>query len=124
MVMTGRSYFLQEKAEAFAGRIIKMYQYLTSLKHEHVMSKQVLRSGTSIGANIAESKDAQSSSDYINKLNIALKEADETSYWIKNLYIGGYINEKEYMSIQQDAEELGKLLVSAIKKVKSRLGRL
>ena len=80
MVMTGRSYFLQEKAEAFAGRIIKMYQYLTSLKHEHVMSKQVLRSGTSIGANIAESKDAQSSSDYINKLNIALKEADETSY--------------------------------------------
>ena len=124
MVMTGRSYFLQEKAEAFAGRIIKMYQYLTSLKHEHVMSKQVLRSGTSIGANIAESKDAQSSSDYINKLNIALKEADETSYWIKNLYIGGYINEKEYMSIQQDTEELGKLLVSAIKKVKSRLGRL
>ena len=59
MVMTGRSYFLQEKAEAFAGRIIKMYQYLTSLKHEHVMSKQVLRSGTSIGANIAESKDAK-----------------------------------------------------------------
>ena len=114
MVMTGRSYFLQEKAEAFAGRIIKMYQYLTSLKHEHVMSKQVLRSGTSIGANIAESKDAQSSSDYINKFHIALKEAGETSYWIKNLY----------MSIQQDAEQLGKLLVSAIKKVKSRLGRL
>ena len=71
---------LQEKSEAFAGRVIKMYQYLTSQKNEHIVSKQVLRSGTSIGANIAESKDAQSSSDYINKLNIALKEADETNF--------------------------------------------
>ena len=122
--MTGRSYFLQDKAEAFAGRIIKMYQHLTAARNEYVMSKQVLRSGTSIGANIAESKNAQSSLDYINKLNNALKEADETTYWIKNIYKGGYINEKEYISIYHDAEELGKLLVSAIKKVKQRMGRL
>ena len=115
---------LQAKSEAFAKRIIKLYHYLTKTKHEQVMSKQIYRSGTSIGANIAESKNAQSSQDYINKLNIALKEADETIYWIKNLYNGGYINEKEYQSIGQDAEELTKLLVSSVKKVKQRIGKL
>ena len=115
---------MQEKADAFAQRIVRMYQYLTIQKNEHIISKQVFRSGTSIGANIAESKNAQSSQDYINKLNIALKEADETIYWIKNLYNGGYINEKEYQSIGQDAEELTKLLVSSVKKVKQRIGKL
>jgi four helix bundle protein len=124
MVLPRKKYFLQEKADAFAQRIVRMYQYLTIQKNEHIMSKQVFRSGTSIGANIAESKNAQSSQDYINKLNIALKEADETIYWIKNLYNGGYINEKEYQSIGQDAEELTKLLVSSVKKVKQRIGKL
>jgi four helix bundle protein len=76
---------LLEKSEAFAGRIVKMYQYLTSQKNEFIISKQILRSGTSIGANLTESKNAQSTSDYINKQNIALKEADETAYWLKNL---------------------------------------
>jgi four helix bundle protein len=124
MVLPRKKYFLQEKADAFAQRIVRMYQYLTIQKNEHIISKQVFRSGTSIGANIAESKNAQSSQDYINKLNIALKEADETIYWIKNLYNGGYINEKEYQSIGQDAEELTKLLVSSVKKVKQRIGKL
>ena len=124
MVLPRKKYFLQEKADAFAQRIVRMYQYLTIQKNEHIMSKQVFRSGTSIGTNIAESKNAQSSQDYINKLNIALKEADETIYWIKNLYNGGYINEKEYQSIGQDAEELTKLLVSSVKKVKQRIGKL
>ena len=124
MVLPRKKYFLQEKADAFAQRIVRMYQYLTIQKNEHIISKQVFRSGTSIGANIAESKNAQSSQDYINKLNIALKEADETIYWIKNLYTGGYINEKEYQSIGQDAEELTKLLVSSVKKVKQRIGKL
>ena len=94
--MNGRGYFLQEKSEAFAFRILKLYTYLTSTKKEHVISKQILRSGTSIGANIAESKDAQSTADYISKLSIALKEANETNYWVKNLYEGRYINEIEF----------------------------
>ena len=85
------------------------------------MSKQVLRSGTSIGANITESKDAQSSADYISKLSIALKEANETEYWITNLYNGGYINEKECQSIQNDTIEIIKLLTTTIKKIKAKL---
>ena len=111
---------LLEKSEVFAGRIIKMYQYLTSKKDEYVMSKQVYRSGTSIGANIAESRNAQSTADFINKLNIALKEADETLFWLKSLYIGEYINEKEYNSIYCDAEELVRLLVSSINTLKKK----
>ena len=115
---------LLEKSEAFAGRIIKMYQYLTSQKNEHVISKQVLRSGTSIGANITESRNAQSTADFINKLNIALKEADETNYWLKSLYLGKYINEKEHQSIQTDCDELIKMLTSSIKTLKKKLGKL
>ena len=112
---------LLTKSENFAGRIIKMYQYLTDQKKELIISKQILRSGTSIGANITESRNAQSTSDFIHKLNIALKEADETIYWIKNLYNGGYLNEKEYESINNDADELVRLLVSSIKTLKEKL---
>ncbi len=111
---------LLTKSEDFAGRIIKMYQYLTDKKKELIISKQILRSGTSIGANITESRNAQSTSDFIHKLNIALKEADETIYWIKNLYNGGYLNEKEYESINNDADELVRLLVSSIKTLKEK----
>ena len=110
------------KSEAFAGRIIRMYQYLTSQKHELIISKQVLRSGTSIGANVTESRNAQSTADFIHKLNIALKEADETLYWIKSLHEGGYLNEKEYVSIYNDADELVKILVSSIKTLKKKSG--
>ena len=113
---------LLEKSEAFAGRIVKMYQYLTSQKQELIISKQVLRSGTSIGANVTESRNAQSTADFINKLNIALKEADETLFWIKNLYEGGYLNEKEYESIHKDADELVKILVTSIKTLKKKSG--
>jgi four helix bundle protein len=113
---------LLEKSEVFAGRIIKMYQYLTSQKHELILSKQVVRSGTSIGANVTESRNAQSTADFINKLNIALKEADETLFWIKSLYEGGYLNEKEYKSIYNDADELVKILVSSIKTLKKKAG--
>ena len=115
---------LLEKSEAFAGRIIKMYQYLTSQKNERVISKQVLKSGTSIGANITESRNAQSTADFINKLNIALKEADETNYWLKSLYLGKYINEKEYQSIQADCDELIRMLTSSIKTLKKKMGKL
>ena len=120
--MNGRGYFLQEKSEAFAFRILKLYTYLTSTKKEHVISKQILRSGTSIGANIAESKDAQSTADYISKLSIALKEANETNYWVKNLYEGRYINEIEFQSLNNDSVEMIKLLICSIKKVKSKAG--
>jgi four helix bundle protein len=113
---------LLDKSEASSGRILKMYKYLSSDKNELIISKQILRSGTSIGANISESRNAQSNADFINKLNIALKEADETLYWIKILHNGEYINEKEYESIYNDADELVKLLVSSIKTLKQKNG--
>ena len=90
---------LQAKSEIFAKRIFKLYQYLTKTKHEHVISKQILRSGTSIGANIAESINAQSPADFISKLSIALKESGETEYWLKCLRDADYLNEKEFNSI-------------------------
>ena len=114
---------LLDKSQAFAGRIIKMYRYLSTEKKELILSKQVLRSGTSIGANLTESKNAQSKADYLNKQNIALKEADETAYWIKNLYQGGYLYDKEYLSIAQDCDELIKMLVASIKTLKGKLGK-
>ena len=115
---------LLDKSEAFAGRILKMYKYLTLEKKELIISKQILRSGTSIGANITESRNAQSTADFINKLNIALKEADETIYWIKNLHNGEYLTDKEYESIYNDADELVRLLVSSIKTLKQKNGWL
>ena len=86
------------------------------------MSKQVLRSGTSIGANLSESKNAQSTPDYLSKQNIALKEADETLFWLKKLYEGGYLNDKEYNSINQDCTELVKMLVTSVKTLKRKMG--
>ncbi|MBR3472055.1 MAG: four helix bundle protein [Prevotella sp.] len=119
-----KGYFLKDKSEAFAFRIIKLNKYLTNVKRECILSKQILRSGTSIAANIAESKDAQSTADYISKLSIALKEANETNFWVNSLYEGHYINEREFESLNKDSVEMIKLLVSSIKKVKSRAGLL
>ncbi len=115
---------LQAKSEAFAKRIIKLYHYLIKTKHEQVMSKQIYRSGTSIGANIAESKNAQSSADFINKLSIALKESGETEYWLKCLKEGDYLNEKEFESIYSDNVEIGKMLTSSIVTMKRKNGIL
>ena len=112
---------LRNKSEAFAGRVVMLYQYLTKSKHEDVISKQILRSGTSIGANIAESQNAQSTADSINKLSIALKEANETEYWLKILIKGNYIDEKGYNSMSKDNEELVKMLVRSIKTMKDKL---
>ena len=122
--MQGKPNILLMKSDAFSARIVKMYKYLTEEKRKMVFSKQVLRSGTSIGANIAESKNAQSTADYLNKQNIALKEADETKYWLNNLYEGGYLNEKEYNSINDDCLELVKMLVASVKTLKKKLGKL
>ena len=101
-----------------------MYQYLTAKKGEFVISKQVLRSGTSIGANLNESRNDQSKADYLSKQNIALKEAEETQYWLKNLFGTGYLNEQEYTSINTDCTELVKMLVASMNTLKHQLGKL
>ena len=109
---------LQRKSKAFAVRIIRLYQYLCEEKHEYVLSKQVLRSGTSIGANVREAKRAQSTPDFYAKLFIALKEAEETEYWLELLVETDYINQSMFDSIYADNEEIIKLLVSSTKTIK------
>ena len=108
-------YPLIEKAEAFALRIVKLYQYLVE-KGERVMSKQVLRSGTSIGANITEGHYGASRADFINKYAIAEKEAAETRYWLNLLIKSGYLQEDEAtLSLISDCTELIRLLAASIK---------
>ena len=120
--MERKKSILKIKSETYAVRIINLHKYLRTDKHETVMSKQIYRSGTSIGANIAESTNAQSGFDFINKLSIALKEANETEYWLKNLYQGEYINKAGFESMMNDNEELTKMLVSSIKTMKQKMG--
>lgn len=103
------------KSKAFALRIIKMYKYLCDEKKEFVLSKQVLRSRTSIGANIREAVRGQTKTDFYAKLNISLKEAEETEYWLELLFESDYLPEKEYKQIYFDCEELIRLLVSITK---------
>lgn len=109
---------IQQKSRDFAIRIIGCYKYLTEERHEMVMSKQLLRCGTSIGANTRESKNAQSRMDFLNKLNIALKEADETEYWLDLLHETNYLDDIQYNSINDDCVELIKMLTAIIKKLK------
>ncbi|MCQ2298943.1 MAG: four helix bundle protein [Bacteroidales bacterium] len=111
---------LLDKSMAFAIRIVNMYKYLCDEKKEFVLSKQVLRSGTSIGANCREAKRGQSEADFIAKLFIALKEADETLYWLELLNKTDYLSQEVYTSISTDCNELIKLLVSIIKTTKSK----
>ena len=109
---------IQTKSRDFAIRIINSYNYLVNNKHEQVMSKQLLRCGTSIGANTRESKNAQSRMDFLNKLNIALKEADETECWLDLLHETKYLDDKLFNSLQSDCKELIAILVTIIKKIK------
>jgi four helix bundle protein len=106
---------VKEKAYTFALRIIKAYKYLSQEQREFVLSKQVLRSGTAIGALIWESEHAQSKADFISKMNIALKEANETEYWLMLLKDSEYLDEKTFKSIYKDCDELIRLLVSIVK---------
>jgi four helix bundle protein len=110
---------VKDKSFQFALRIVKLYRYLKDEKKEYVLSKQILRSGTAIGALIRESQHAESKADFIHKLAIALKEANETDYWIELLYQSGYLEEKSYQSIHIDINELLSLLISIIKKTKT-----
>ncbi len=109
---------IQQKSRDFAIRIIRCYQYLDEQKHEHVMSKQLLRSGTSIGANTRESKNAQSRMDFLHKLSIALKEADETGYWLDLLHATDYLDDQMFESLNNDCVEIIKMLTAIIKKLK------
>lgn len=107
-----------DKSKSFAIRIIKFYKYLCDEKKEFVLSKQILRSGTSIGANIRESKNAQSKADFISKMNIALKEADETAYWMEILWESEIIEKSQVIDLYELNTELIKLLTAIIKSSK------
>ena len=106
---------IRDKSKRFAVRIIRFYKYLVDEKKENVISKQILRSGTSIGANVRESGRAQSNADFYSKLNIALKEADETAYWLEILYESKIIEKKQYFSLYDECEELISILTSITK---------
>ena len=107
---------VEEKSKDFAVRIVKLYKYLCSERQEYVMSKQVLRSGTSIGANIAEAQEGQSKKDFISKMSIALSEASETAYWLELLARTEYITPSQYENIKEDCRELIKLLTAIVKR--------
>ena len=109
---------IQDKSFTFAVRIVNLCRYLREQKKEYILSKQLVRSGTSVGANIAEAQQAQSKADFISKMNVALKEAYETNYWLRLLYATEYLKTKEYESVIADCEELEKLLIAIVKTAK------
>ena len=110
---------ISSKSRRFAVRTVKLYKYLCEEKKEYILSKQLLRSGTSIGANIAESECAISRKEFLSKLYIAFKEANETLYWLDLLHETDYLSEKEYESIRSDCEELKRMLSSSTKTLKN-----
>jgi len=103
------------KSKQFAIRCVRLYQYLSEQKREYIMSKQLLRCGTSIGANIKEALRGQSRADFGAKLNVSLKEASECEYWIELLHETDYISDKEFESILSDCVELIRILTSIVK---------
>lgn len=109
------------KSKKFAIRIVNLYKYLCNEKNEYVLSKQLLRSGTSIGANIAESECAISKKDFLAKLYIALKECSETLYWLELLYQTEYLTKEQFESIYSDCEEMRKMMSSSTKTLNSTL---
>ena len=110
---------ITDKSFHFAVRIVKLCKHLRNRKKEYTLSKQLLRSGTSIGANAAEAQQAQSKPDFISKLSIALKETTETKYWLKLLHATEYLTEVEFQSINADCIEIEKILVSILKSTKN-----
>ena len=106
------------KSKRFAVRIIRLYKYLCDNKREFVLSKQLLRSGTSIGANIAEAESANSKKDFLAKMYIAFKESAETLYWLDLLYETDYLSERQYRSMKEDCIELRKMLTAITKTLK------
>ena len=106
---------VQEKSFQFAVRIVNLCKYLQTEQKEYILTRQLLRCGTSIGANVAESQQAQSRADFISKLSIALKEAYETDYWLRLMQATQMLTAEQYQSIITDCHELEKLLISIIK---------
>lgn len=121
--MVENKHFLCEKSFRFSVRIINMYKHLSDSKKEFILSKQVLRSGTSIGANIEEATSASSKRDLINKYHISLKEAKETKYWLKLLHETEFIEKESFISILSDCNELISLLTKSIKSAKESLSK-
>ena len=111
---------LNRKSLEFAVRIVRFYRFLTEEKKEFVISKQILRSGTSIGANVRESKHAQSEADFLSKMSIAYKEADETDYWLNLLHDNGYMNDDQFESLSQDCNRILRVLTSIVKTMKEK----
>lgn len=112
---------IETKSFDFAVRIVNLYKYLTKEKNEYILAKQLLRSGTSIGANVTEAQNAQSKADFLSKINIALKEATETKYWISLLYKTDYIISSQFDSITTDLKELICLLTAICKTTKNKM---
>ena len=112
---------ISEKSYSFAIRIVRLYKFQIEKKKEYVLSKQILRSGTAIGALVRESEHAQSKADFLNKMNVALKEANETEYWLMLLRDTDYITAKQFESIHPDCSEVLKLLASIVKSTKESL---
>ncbi len=110
---------IYNKSYDFAIRVVRLYKYLVAEHKEYVLSKQVLRSGSAIGALVREAKFAQSKADFISKMSIALKEANETSYWLDLLHDTNYINQKMHQDINSDISEIISLLVSIVKSSKN-----
>ena len=104
-----------DKSREFAIRIVKCYKFLSETNKEYILSRQLLKCGTSIGANVRESINAQSKADFVSKLSIALKEADETTYWLDLLHETDYLDDRMFISINNDCTELIKILTSIIK---------
>jgi len=113
-----QDFLIDKRSYQFALRIVKAYKYLTKQQNEYVLSKQMLRSGTSIGAMMREAKFAQSRADFVSKASIALKEANETLYWLELLHDSEYIDEKTFNSIHTEADEITAILASIVKSTK------
>lgn len=116
---------IHELSYDFACRITRLFQYLTedAEYREYVQSKQIYRSGTSIGANVRESKHAQSDADFLSKMSIAYKEADETDFWLNLLHDNGYINNEQFQSLKHDSDRILKILTSIVKTMKEKIER-
>ncbi|MFA7174431.1 MAG: four helix bundle protein [Kiritimatiellia bacterium] len=114
---------VKEKSFAFALQIVRLAEFLRNEKHEYVLSKQVLRSGTAIGALVREAEHAESKADFIHKMSISLKEANETEYWIELLYQAHYLNLQQYNSIRPKIGDLNRLLITIIRTSKERGGK-
>ena len=106
---------IAKKSFAFSVRIVNLQKYLVNRKHEYILSKQICKSGTSIGANVAEAQRAQSTADFVAKLKIALKEANETQYWLQLLYETEYLTDREFKSLHNDLLEILRILTAICK---------